>query len=204
MPVNGYYENPWVYYARQSVSPNDLQTFVANCLIFFDNTVPERDSADEKIFVKLTRMWRSLQNLVFLPLDASAPEDFRSRGTGLSKPQVVYDGDPLVKILYFDANTLRLETRLNRPRFLLWTNGYNPGWHVYIDGHEGRLLRADYAFKGAWVPAGDHNVVFRFGTPLQYGMAYVLMFAFFALLAAVLALGIREGFLVEKEVAFGS
>jgi uncharacterized membrane protein YfhO len=106
-------------------------------------------------------------------------------------------------VLAYDVNTLRLETDLDRPRFLLWTNGYHPGWHVYIDGQEGRLLRADYAFKGAWIPSGEHQVMFRFGTPLQYVKAYLLLFAFAVVLVWMVTLVFSEGLLVEGEVVFG-
>ena len=114
---------------------------------------------------------------------------------------MVFEGDPEVKVLSFDVNTLRLHTSLDRPRFLLWTNGYHPGWHVYIDGRKGRLLRADYAFKGAWIPAGEHTVIFRFATPLRYLAAYVLLFVYIAVLGFVIVGSFIEGLLVEKVVA---
>ena len=126
---------------------------------------------------------------IFIPLNA-----------GPLQSQLVYEGYPLVKILSFDANTLNLQTNLDRPRFLLWANGYHPGWHVYIDGHEGRLLRADYAFKGAWIPQGTHHVVFRFLTPLRYLAAYLLLLSFFTVLVWLIVLGIKEGFLFDQEM----
>ena len=147
-------------------------------------------------------MWVTLQNLVLLPLNGNAPQDFRSLAPNTFKAQIVYKEDPVVKVLFFDANTLRLQTRFDRPRFLLWTTGYHSGWHVYIDGRAGRLLRADYAFNGAWVPSGDHLVVFRFGTPLRYAAAYILLLTFIMTLFMVVLLGFKEKFLIEKEVAF--
>jgi hypothetical protein len=199
----GYYENPWFYNIRQAIYMDDIRSFISDRLLFVDNTMPEDDYSNEKLFAKLSRMWKSLDNAVIVSLEGSAAEDFQTLAPGILRSHVVYEGDPMAKVLSFDANTLRLETSLDRPRFLLWVNGYHPGWHVYIDGHEGRLLRADYAFKGAWIPAGDHEVVFRFATPLRYAAAYVTLLAFVIILAWIVVLGLGEGLLVEKEVAFG-
>ena len=39
---------------------------------------------------------------------------------------------------------------------------YYPGWIAEIDGARAPILRADILFRGLEVPAGDHNVVFRY------------------------------------------
>ncbi len=199
----GYYENPWLNNILQSIYERNVQRFVVNQLLFFDNTVPEDKFLNEGFYIKLARMWGSLQNLVFLPLKGSTPEDFRSLAPSILKAQVVYKGSPEVRVLSFDVNTLRLQTCLDRTRFLLWTNGYHPGWHVYIDGLEGRLLRADYAFKGVWVPAGVHTVVFRFGMLQRYAVGYTLLFLFVVMMVTIVVFGLKEGFLVQEEVEDG-
>jgi len=200
--IGGYYENSWIYKAKQDIYKNKIDAFIVNHLVFYDNTKPEDTSG--MVFVKLSRIWDNFQNLAYLPQQASQPDDFRILSPMSKQAQVVFDGDPELKVLSYDANTLKLQTHLNRTRFLLWTNGYHPDWHLYIDGQEGRLLRADYAFKGAWIPAGDHQVTFRFGTPLRYVLAYVQLIAFMLALISVFLLGIKEKFLIEKEVVLGN
>lgn len=39
---------------------------------------------------------------------------------------------------------------------------YHPHWRVAVDGQPACLLRVNYAFLGAWVPAGEHTVVFYY------------------------------------------
>ena len=199
-----YYENPWIYGVRQAIYSNKFQAFVRRRLVLFDNTSPEDDYTTEKLFIKLSGMWGTVQNLAFVPLDKSIPEDFQTLGSVQSKAKVIYEGDAELQVLAYDANTLRLKTNLDRPKFLLWTNGYHAGWHIYIDGQESRLLRADYAFKGAWIPAGEHQVMFRFGTLLQYVKVYLLLFAFAVILILIFVLGLKEGLFIEKEVAIGN
>jgi uncharacterized membrane protein YfhO len=40
------------------------------------------------------------------------------------------------------------------------SNIYDNGWHVEIDGIEAGLIRANYVFSAAVVPAGQHEVKF--------------------------------------------
>ena len=37
---------------------------------------------------------------------------------------------------------------------------YYPGWKVYIDGNEGAIYRANYAFRAVPLNPGNHRVVF--------------------------------------------
>ena len=54
-------------------------------------------------------------------------------------------------------------------------------WHAFIDGRPARLLRANVAFKGLWVPSGDSTILLRFATPRRY----LFHFCFIALFAGV-------------------
>jgi hypothetical protein len=158
-------------------------------------------SMDEIFYTKLSENVRALRNVVFLPWAGYSPDEFRSLAPDAARAQVVYEGSPQVAVLWFDANTLRLKTGFERPRFLLWADGYHRSWHVYIDGVPHRLLRADFAFKGTWVPSGKHTVVFRFEKPWRYLVADLLLVAFMAALVLIVVSGLKEGFLLENRLA---
>jgi hypothetical protein len=46
-------------------------------------------------------------------------------------------------------------------RFLLVEESF-PGWEAWVDGHSTAISTWDEAFQSIWVPAGDHQVLFRF------------------------------------------
>jgi len=43
---------------------------------------------------------------------------------------------------------------------LVHSETWAPGWKVYVDGVEKKVLRVNCAFQGVWVEEGDHEVVF--------------------------------------------
>lgn len=65
-----------------------------------------------------------------------------------------------------DPNTLSFRVRTNKAALLVVNDSYYPGWVAEVDGRETDVLQADYLFRAVVVPAGVHNVVFRFTSPL--------------------------------------
>ncbi len=52
---------------------------------------------------------------------------------------------------------------LEKPGVLLFTQRYQPGWHVFVDGHSAELLKCNYLCMGVLVPAGAHDIRFSYG-----------------------------------------
>jgi Bacterial membrane protein YfhO len=69
--------------------------------------------------------------------------------------------------------------------YLVLTDAYYPGWRVYVDGQETRLLHADYLFRGARLEPGEHLVLFRY-MPESYEMGAQISRIALALAALVL------------------
>jgi hypothetical protein len=59
-------------------------------------------------------------------------------------------------------NTVRIEAAIPRPSLLIVNDAYYPGWRVFVDGERRELLRANYAFRGVFVEAGEHTIEFRY------------------------------------------
>jgi len=73
-----------------------------------------------------------------------------------------------------------------------------PGWKAFLDGQPTRLLTADHTFRALFVPAGEHQVEFRFSpwwvSPLLFLMAAWILSVI--LYGTVLVIQ-RRGFTIE-------
>ena len=59
-------------------------------------------------------------------------------------------------------NAVRVDAAIPRASLLIVNDAFYPGWRVYVDGKRRELLRANYAFRGVFVEAGQHAVEFRY------------------------------------------
>jgi hypothetical protein len=71
-------------------------------------------------------------------------------------------------------------------RFLVFSDSYFPAWHAWIDDEETTVYLTDAVIKGVIVPAGRHNVVFRY-EPVSYKYGWIIT----ALGLLLLAFGYR-------------
>ena len=63
-----------------------------------------------------------------------------------------------------NPNPNRVELRANTATagFLVLTDVWYPGWTCTVDGEPTTVYRANYVFRAVALPAGVHEVVFRF------------------------------------------
>lgn len=60
---------------------------------------------------------------------------------------------------------VRVEVDLEERAVVTIAEAWYPHWRVTVDGVSAPLLRVNYCYQGAWVPAGRHQVVFRYCSP---------------------------------------
>ena len=87
---------------------------------------------------------------------------------------------------HFDANQVSLKTNFASKKFLVYNDSYHPQWNVEINGKKVNLYRANFAFKGVWVPAGASNIKFQF-EPIGGSGIYMGIMIFFYLYFIVCA-----------------
>ena len=73
---------------------------------------------------------------------------------------------------------------------------YPEGWKLTIDGEPAELFRADWILRGAFIPAGEHEIVMRF-EPQVYKTGETLSRASSITLYVLLALS-GAGILVRR------
>ncbi|HEY5653248.1 MAG TPA: hypothetical protein VIR63_02630 [Pontiella sp.] len=64
----------------------------------------------------------------------------------------------------------------SRPSIVRFSQRYEQGWHVFVDGEESELLRLDYICMGVAVPPGKHIVEFRCASGLRQITTFLLVF----------------------------
>ena len=69
-------------------------------------------------------------------------------------------------ITHYALNEIRVDAKLRSPAILVLSEVFYPRWKVYVDGKEGKVLKADYLLRAVALTAGDHDIVFRYDAAL--------------------------------------
>jgi len=68
-----------------------------------------------------------------------------------------------IQMTYYSPNELHYHYLTSSDRPVIFSEIYYPkGWHASVDGKDIELFRADWIFRGAVLPAGEHDIVMRF------------------------------------------
>jgi hypothetical protein len=116
-----------------------------------------------------------LRSQLLMPADPGVP---------LSDPPV---GSPpeTVVVESYDLGEIRLRVRAAAPALLFLGDNYYPAWHARVDGRETPVLRADVTFRAVPVPAGEHEILFRYHSPVLARSMTVSLVASFLVLALI-------------------
>ncbi len=99
-------------------------------------------------------------------LDRLARPDFDPATTAILPEPVAALGLPgqpePVPAVEYGPNRLMIRAEVAAPAVLVVSDAYDEGWQVSVDGKPAALLRANYALRGVWLPAGTHEVVFTY------------------------------------------
>jgi hypothetical protein len=94
-----------------------------------------------------------------------------------------------VTITSSSNNSVRILANTEKDGYLVMSDSYYPGWRVYVDGRESRLLRANYAFRAVFLEPGKHIVRFEFD-PFSWRMSLGLTLAAWSGLSLVGVVGV--------------
>jgi hypothetical protein len=70
-------------------------------------------------------------------------------------------------ITQYLAKQIRVQTQSATPGILILNDRWHPDWKARLDGRSLPLLRANFIMKAVEVPAGSHELEFRFEPPCQ-------------------------------------
>ena len=84
------------------------------------------------------------------------------------KQPPVYDSIGYIKLVQNLNDQIEYRFSAPSPQFAVFSEVYYPhGWNAYIDGNKTDYVRTNYILRGMYIPAGNHNIEFRF-EPASY------------------------------------
>jgi len=129
------------------------------------------ENADEEI---------SLVNSFSPSREALIDKSFRHL---LTKESYQADSAGRIELTSYRANELIYDFASASDQLVVFSEIYYPaGWKSYIDGKEVPHFKTDYVLRGIEVPAGDHEIIFRFepesyrnGTRISFASSLLLI-----------------------------
>jgi hypothetical protein len=86
-----------------------------------------------------------------------------------SPPTATNSPPGTVSFVSYAPKDIVLKAEANASSVLLLNDRFESNWKVYVDGKPEPLLRANFIMRGVYLPAGTHEVAFRF-EPSYYGL----------------------------------
>jgi hypothetical protein len=97
-------------------------------------------------------VWRNLRTPGFEP----EVTGFVATSPGPLPPARVRTSFSVARVVRDEPELLEIATSTSDPGLMVVTRSWDPGWKASLDGRDVPLLRADLAFQGVIVPAGEH------------------------------------------------
>ncbi len=91
--------------------------------------------------------------------------------------------DDNADIINYLPNEVTIHTTTVNPTILMLTDTYYPGWKVYLDNLESKILIANGIYRAVEIPEGEHKVVFSYKpNSFKYGAFVTLISLLFLIL----------------------
>jgi hypothetical protein len=118
------------------------------------------------------------------------------------KPLIKSDGEftgrAKVKLSEYRSNYLSYSYSSESEQFIVFSEIYYPGWQAYVNGNKVEHIPVNYVLRGLLVPAGNHQIEFRF-EPEVYNTVRTLQLAGNGILAIVVLVFVFLGFKETNE-----
>ena len=97
-------------------------------------------------------------------------------------------GQGQATVTQYATDSVRIHTTASADAWLVLSDTYYPGWVASVDGQPTTVLRGDVLFRAVAVPAGDHDVEFRFEpASVRLGLAISVVSLLLLILALVVS-----------------
>ncbi len=88
--------------------------------------------------------------------------------TQLKEYSISFDSLAVIKLTNYHPNRLKYKSKAASEQLAVFSEiYYQPGWNAYIDGKPADHFRANYILRAMRIPAGEHEIDFKF-EPAHY------------------------------------
>ncbi len=166
------------------LSYDGFSSFILNPYNFLDDSIPGlRDVLIKNPPVYFSgKVYREVEARGYQP--DFTPED-------LFLPDNVYNSLPVylkrntktdtIRYVSFNPNQFTVECNLDTAAVITYLQADYPGWKVSIDGGKTAHFTSNFMYISALVPAGDHQVVFRYQNHPVF-IAFIISYSVFMLI----------------------
>lgn len=77
-------------------------------------------------------------------------------------PKLTADSTKTIKLVRYEPSLVLFETSTEHPQLLYLSDSDDGNWRASIDGKNAPIIRANWAFRGVLMPAGEHTVTFTY------------------------------------------
>jgi hypothetical protein len=94
-------------------------------------------------------------------------------------------------LVMYEPERVVIETSVEQASTLVLTDAYYPGWIATVDGQPTTIERADVLFRAVQIPAGQHQIEFRY-EPQSFAIGALISIGAWLLLIGVALIGLRS------------
>jgi len=104
----------------------------------------------------------------------------------IPKNNWVVDSTAAITLEKYQPNELIYKSSSHLPQVALFSEMYYPnGWKATIDGKEFEIFRANYVLRALYIPAGTHQIVFKFEPEVIQQGGSISLISFIAFLVSI-------------------
>ncbi|MGQ9534579.1 MAG: YfhO family protein [bacterium] len=136
-----------------------------------DSVLPRAFIVSDYIILPSEKILDAMKSLIFNPRELVIIEDSIEYPHPEKRLPMVE-----AKIKNYSSDKVIVETECSYPGFLVLSDNWHPDWRAYVDGKQENLYRVNYTFRGVYLPAGRHEVIFEYKSmPFVIGLIITIV-----------------------------
>jgi hypothetical protein len=105
----------------------------------------------------------------FSPKSVAIIDKTQTEAASLQEFKPKYDSTAVIKLDSYAPNDLKYTSNSATEQFAVFSEiYYDKGWNAYVDGKPAPHIRTDFVLRGMKVPAGKHEIEFKFEPATYY------------------------------------